>query len=54
VTDDPKKYSPHPCDKCGERKVTATLEDEADGRGTYYEIECHACGYYYLTDGPDS
>lgn len=48
------KYSKAPCDKCGERRVRVSLEDEPDGRGTYYEITCDACGYQYKTDGPDA
>ena len=54
MPDDTKKYSPHPCDRCGQKKVSVYLEDEPDGCGTYYEITCDACGYAYKTDGPDA
>ena len=54
VPGDHKPYSTAPCAKCGAFKVRCTLEDESDGCGTYYDIECEACGHAYRTDGPDS
>lgn len=48
------KYSGAPCRKCGEYRVIVSLEDESDGCGTYYEIECEACGDHYRTYGPDA
>lgn len=52
--EDDKRYSKTPCAKCGAFKVTVSLEDESDGCGTYYDIECQACGDSYRTDGPDA
>jgi transcription elongation factor Elf1 len=54
VPADHKPYSTAPCAKCGALKVRCTLEDEPDGRGTYYDIKCEACGHAYATDGPDA
>ena len=54
VPADHKPYSKAPCAKCGAYKVQCSLEDESDGCGTYYDIECEACGDSYRTDGPDS
>lgn len=54
VPADHKPYSTAPCAKCGAFKVRCDLEDESDGCGTYYDIECEACGDSYRTDGPDS
>lgn len=49
-----QRYSKAPCAKCGAYRVTVSLEDESDGCGTYYDIECEACGDSYRTDGPDA
>lgn len=54
VPADHKPSSAAPCAKCGAFKVRCTLEDESDGCGTYYDIECEACGDSYRTDGPDA